>query len=119
MHRTNETEDDKYVEEELMHFLGMNPLYYYSASVGFLGVNLIGAIFIPDLGQVFVFVGAFVMTFVCFIWPGGFYLIARSKFRKEVEVDDKKERIFSYILITVGILVMGFVIVTTALPSDS
>jgi len=32
-----------------MQFKGMNPVYYYSGSIGFLAINVIGAIFIPNI----------------------------------------------------------------------
>ena len=95
----------------------MSPLTYYMGSVIFLAVNIVGAIFIPDIQIVFVSVGAFVMTFVCFIWPGVFYLIAKTQSLKKSAGTrtDTVERIMAYVLITTGILVMGFVIATTVI----
>jgi hypothetical protein len=54
----------------------MNPYFYYIGTSFIYVVCVIGGIFIDDLGLVFNMISAFTLSFLGFIWPSSFYLMA-------------------------------------------
>jgi hypothetical protein len=54
----------------------MSNSLYYNSSIFLNLVGVFGGIFIGNLGIVFDILGGFGMSFLCFIWPGVFYLKA-------------------------------------------
>jgi hypothetical protein len=58
----------------------MNTIYYVTATLGYYGVQMGGAIAVDDVATVFDFAAAFAITALAFIFPGMFYLMAEKKF---------------------------------------
>ena len=58
----------------------MNPVIYYTVTTIIYVICVIGGIFVKDLGPVFDLISALTLSFLCFIWPGGFYIIAENRY---------------------------------------
>jgi hypothetical protein len=61
---------------ENIMFDDMKPGIYYGSVTFIYVICVIGGLFIKDLGLIFELVSAFSLSFLDFIWPGGFYLMA-------------------------------------------
>lgn len=68
----------------------MNPVIYYSFTTLIYVICVIGGIFVSNLGIVFDLISALTLSFICFIWPGGFYLMAERRYG-EIETKDKRK----------------------------
>jgi amino acid permease len=98
-----------------MQFRHVEPALYYASIVIYFTITVLGGVFIKDLIIIFEFVSALVMTNLCFILPGYFYLKAKAKYGDKEEKGEGKWisfTVWSWILIGTGIIV--FLIVATA-----
>jgi hypothetical protein len=62
--------------DDPMQFSTMKPWIYYSGTTFIYLLCVVGGLFINDLGIVFNLISAFVLSFLSFIWPASFYLVA-------------------------------------------
>jgi len=83
---TDENEDDG-----KLAYLDMNNMYYYTGSLGYYGLIVIGAIFIPDVDIIFEFAGTICVNFLSFVFPGVFYLVANSRYKFNRDRNDSLE----------------------------
>ena len=83
----------------------MNPLIYYIGTTLIYGVCLVGGLFVTDLGLVFDLISAFTLSFLCFMWPGLFYIVAESRYGDKMTRDSRKiHRIHAYFQIVLGVI---------------
>ena len=61
----------------------MKPLYYYSGTIGFYILMVLGSCYIPSVDVIFEFIAAFTINFLGFILPSLFYLKGDSEYRKQ------------------------------------
>ena len=71
----------KYVID-LKTFRGMDDRLYYGGTIIIYVLEVIGGIFINDLGSVFGYIGAFSMTYVSFALPSVMFILADREERK-------------------------------------
>ena len=58
----------------------MKGIYYYTASLGYYGIQMGGTIIVTDASTIFDFASAIAITALAFVFPGLFYLKAEEKF---------------------------------------
>ena len=58
----------------------MNPIIYFGGTTFLYVVCLILGLTVKDLGIIFDLMSSVTLSFLKFIWPGTFYLIAEIKF---------------------------------------
>ena len=58
----------------------MQPKYYYSITILFWGLILIGSVFIPSVDEIFEIIGVVCVNCIAFLFPGFFYLSASKKY---------------------------------------
>lgn len=58
----------------------MNPYIYYGGTTFIYVVAVLLGIFVKDLGIVFDLMSSFTLSFLNFIWPGTFYLLAEYRY---------------------------------------
>jgi hypothetical protein len=76
----------------------MNPIVYYGGTTFIYVVCMIGGLFINNLGLIFDLLSAVVLSFLNFIWPGSFYLIAERRYGNPETRDERKiHRIHAWI----------------------
>ena len=76
----------------------MNPFIYYGCTTLIYAVCVVGGILVTNLGIVFNLISALTLSFLCFIWPGIFYLFAEKRYGdKEGRSSRRIHRIHSYI----------------------
>lgn len=83
---------------------------YITSVIGLYVLQIIGAIYILDIGLIFEFVSAISVSALAFIFPGGFYLISLKKYgalldEKQKSSRDKKSAWFFVIF---GIIMLVF-----------
>lgn len=61
-------------------FVSMNPYMYYGGTTFMYGICLLLGLFVKDLGIVFDLMNSFTLSFLNFIWPGTFYLLAEHRY---------------------------------------
>ena len=63
-----------------MQFKEMDPKIYYGCTALIYLICVIPGLFVTDLGIVFNLITALTLSFLNFIWPGGFYLLAEKRY---------------------------------------
>ena len=63
-------------DEDDHKFATMNPYIYYAGTTVIYGICVLLGIFVKDLGIVFDLMNSFTLSFLNFIWPGTFYILA-------------------------------------------
>lgn len=113
-----EKEDKEEVEpEERPSTLGRAPMaykempynIYFITTTTLYVLEMIGAIFVLDIGLIFEFISAIAMSTLCFILPGVFFLIAERKwFSANQQQENTKTRYWAYFYIAFGFFMMIF-----------
>ena len=80
----------------------MKTLYYVIGTLGYFGICILLACTVADISTMFNYISAVCISFICFIWPGMFYLSAVKKFPNP-ELDSKLWIFLAYFYIIVGI----------------
>ena len=65
----------------------MKPVYYYTATLLFYGIQMGLAVVISDIGTIFDFASAIAISALAFIFPGMFYKMAKAKYAKDIPTD--------------------------------
>lgn len=90
----------------------MKPVYYYGGTLLIYVVEMIGGIFISDIGVLFELSGAFASTALTFFYPALFYLISERKFATMTEKKmNKLVKASAYLYLFLGVFV--FVLLMT------
>ena len=91
----------------------MNPTVYYTMTfIAYLS-TILGGLMIKDLGIVFELLAGFTLSFLGFIWPGLFYLLANSRYGGrsiESKTDIRKNKMFAVGHIIIGVLVFMIIV---------
>ena len=81
----NETDPNETVEgEDIPTYKDISNFLYYTSSLSFFGLTVVGSCFIPDVDIIFEFVGAICVNCMAFIFPAVFYLTATNRIQKEM-----------------------------------
>lgn len=91
---TNEIKDNKIVEINSKEYLNMKPAYYYIITIICYVMVVIISITVQDVHIFFGLIGATAGTYIMWIGPGSFYVIAIHK--KNIKLETKFEK-FVYI----------------------
>ena len=88
-----------------MAYKEMNYSIYFFATVSLYLGQILGAIFVSDIGLIFEFVSAIAVSNLAFIFPGMFYIMAENKFSTQFErSENKKVRCEAIFLVVIGII---------------
>jgi len=88
-----------------MAYKEMSYSIYFFATVGLYGGQIMGAIFISDIGLIFEFVSAIAVSNLAFIFPGWFYILAEGKYATTAQrAENTKVRCEAIFLIVLGII---------------
>jgi len=63
----------------------MKPLYYYSATLAFYGIQIFMAYLLTDISTIFDFASAIAISSLAFLFPGAFYKLAWKKYGGDQE----------------------------------
>jgi len=76
---------------------------YFTATVSLYLLEILGAIFISDIGMIFGFVSAIAVSNIAFVFPGWFYIAAENKFATDFQKQmNKWVRFESYLFMVFG-----------------
>jgi len=67
-------------QDQQLAYKDINNCYYYGATLTFYALILAGASLIEGVDVIFEFFGTICVANLSFLFPGGFYLVARKKF---------------------------------------
>ena len=87
-------------EANRLAYKDMKACYYYTSTLIFYSIVIIGAIFIPSVSIVLDFIGAFTASMLAFGFPALFYMGAKKRFGKSETMYVK----MSYVYYGLGIL---------------
>lgn len=73
-----------------MAYKEMNYVVYFTATVLFYVLQIIGSITMTDIGLIFEFISAVAVSNLAFILPGLFYLLAENKYSHPIQKDLNK-----------------------------
>ena len=97
-------------------FENMKPSVYYTSTTLLYLVIVVGGLLIKDLGLIFEVITAFSVSFIAYIWPGLFYLLAERKYAPKSSASSRRiHRIHAYFQIALGIFVIFFLIIINIL----
>lgn len=71
-------EDMMFISADGLAYKDMNNFYYYSATLIYFLIIILGAVFISNVGTIFSFVGTFAGAGLGFIMPGMMYIKANK-----------------------------------------
>lgn len=61
----------------------MKPVYYYTITIIFWAIILIGSTFIPSVDEIFEIIGVVCVNCIAFLFPGVFYLVASKRYHEK------------------------------------
>ena len=99
------------MQEDVYLFTSMNRYQYYILTIGLYCIEIVGGVFITDLGSLFDYVGAIANASLTFILPGFFYVLAEKKCGTQFYPDQGKLMRFSaYAYIVLGFATFTFLV---------
>ena len=82
-------EEKKGNGQDGLAYKDMKALYYYSGTLIYFGLTILGSCVIPDVDIVFEFIGTICVNALTFIFPTMFYLMAKRKFKDRIPILNK------------------------------
>lgn len=82
------TEHMTMVQANRLAYKDMKPLYYYSATLAFYGIQIFMAYLLTDISTIFDFASAIAISSLAFLFPGTFYKLAWKKYGEGQERDN-------------------------------
>jgi len=85
---------------------------YFTATCILYSLQMLGAIYILDIGLIFEFVSAISVSALAFIFPGAFWLISMRKYGSNIDKAEKKfDRYAAWFFVVFGVFMLLFQLV--------